>query len=269
MKQKCFPRSCWNASFPTSKWKLPHSNVGRYNSSSFGCAYSRKIISCATNFVSYCPESLCAFHLCNGSNLTKAENIFWQRKFFFFFAKFVFYLVIRVQIDGSGPCVIQCSRYWKYSYLLISFWNQVLWAILVNRQKIFWKRNKETVNQGPVLQSIVSLTSSLVDKMLTVLVSTISNSQLFLLKNVSSFCKCKSYSHFFSKNISVYAIFNYQSFNNMLANDIITFKQLDPGYHIYLERWYFTSQNCIYVIISLCGALNKKGFQMYICHFSS
>ena len=27
-------------------------------------------------------------------------------------------------------------------------------------------------------------------KMLTVLVSTISNSQVFLLKNVSSFCKC-------------------------------------------------------------------------------
>ena len=36
--------------------------------------------------------------------------------------------------------------------------------------------------QGPVVQSVVSLTSSLVVKMLTVLLSTISNSQLFLLK---------------------------------------------------------------------------------------
>ena len=36
--------------------------------------------------------------------------------------------------------------------------------------------------QGPVVQSIISLTSSLVVKMLTVLVSTISNSQVFLLK---------------------------------------------------------------------------------------
>ena len=36
--------------------------------------------------------------------------------------------------------------------------------------------------QGPVVQSIVSLTSLLVVKMLTVLVSTVSNSQLFLLK---------------------------------------------------------------------------------------
>ena len=54
--------------------------------------------------------------------------------------------------------------------------------------------------------------SSLVVKILTVLLSTISNSQLFLLKkNVSSFCRCKSYSHLFSKNISIYAIFNDQS----------------------------------------------------------
>ena len=35
---------------------------------------------------------------------------------------------------------------------------------------------------GPVVQSIVSITSSLMVKMLTVLVSTISNSQVFLLK---------------------------------------------------------------------------------------
>ena len=37
---------------------------------------------------------------------------------------------------------------------------------------------------GPVVQSIVSLTSSLVVKMLTVLVSTIFKSQLFLLKKM-------------------------------------------------------------------------------------
>ena len=64
--------------------------------------------------------------------------------------------------------------------------------------------------------------------MLTVLVSTISNSQVILLKkNVRSFCKCKSYSHFFfSKNISVYAILNDQKFNDTLTNDIVSFEQL-------------------------------------------
>ena len=51
---------------------------------------------------------------------------------------------------------------------------------------------------GSNVQSIVSLPSSLVVKMLTV--GTISNSQVFFLKkNVSSFCKCKSYSHFSAK----------------------------------------------------------------------
>ena len=66
-------------------------------------------------------------------------------------------------------------------------------------------------------------------KMLTVLVSTISNSKVFLLKkNVSSFCNCKSYSHFFSKNISMYAMFNIQSFNDTLTYDIVSFEQLGP-----------------------------------------
>ena len=66
--------------------------------------------------------------------------------------------------------------------------------------------------------------------MLTVLVSTIANSQviIFVEKNVSSFCKCKSYSHFFSKNISIYAIFNDQNFNDKLTNDIVSFEQLGP-----------------------------------------
>ena len=71
--------------------------------------------------------------------------------------------------------------------------------------------------------------------MLTVLGSTISNLQVFLLKKkVSSFCKCKSYSHFFSKNISVHAIFNDQSFNDKLTNDIVSFEQLGPGVLPYL-----------------------------------
>ena len=46
---------------------------------------------------------------------------------------------------------------------------------------------------------------------------------------MSSFCKCKSYSHFFSKHIySLYAIFNIQSFNDTLTNDIVSSEQLGP-----------------------------------------
>ena len=33
---------------------------------------------------------------------------------------------------------------------------------------------------------------------------------------------------FFSKNNSVYAIFIYQSFNDTLTNDIVSFEQLGP-----------------------------------------
>ena len=66
-------------------------------------------------------------------------------------------------------------------------------------------------------------------KILTVPVSTISNSQVFLLKYVSTFRKCKSYSHFFfSKNNNVPTIFNDQSFNDTLTNDIVNFEQLGP-----------------------------------------
>ena len=65
--------------------------------------------------------------------------------------------------------------------------------------------------------------------MLTVLVSKIFYfTGIFAEKNVSSFCKCKSYSHFFSKNISLYAIFNDQSFNDTLTNHIVSFEQLGP-----------------------------------------
>ena len=49
-------------------------------------------------------------------------------------------------------------------------------------QKGIFVCRKATESQGPVIQRFVSLTSSLRVKMLTVLVSTISNSQAFLLK---------------------------------------------------------------------------------------
>ena len=37
---------------------------------------------------------------------------------------------------------------------------------------------------------------------------------------------------FFSKNISIYAIFNDQSFNNTLTKDIVSFEQLGPELQI-------------------------------------
>ena len=109
--------------------------------------------------------------------------------------------------------------------------------------------------QDPVVQSIVSLTSLLVVKILTILVSTISNSQVFLLKkNVSSFCNCKSYSHFFSKTISIYAIFNDQSFNNTLTNGIVSFEQLGPKSH----------KSCLAKIVDMVSPLNYSPYLLLV-----
>ena len=69
--------------------------------------------------------------------------------------------------------------------------------------------------------------------------STISNSQLFLLKNEKLLT-------FFSKNISVYAIFNDQSFNDTLTNDIVGFEQLGPDRHMQCKRSVlYAVQSCV------------------------
>ena len=53
---------------------------------------------------------------------------------------------------------------------------------------------------------------------------------IFTEKNVSSFSKCKSCSlFFFNKHISLCVIFNNQSLNDTLTNDIVGFVQLGPG----------------------------------------
>ena len=62
----------------------------------------------------------------------------------------------------------------------------------------------EIFTQGPVVQSIISLTSSLVVKVLTVLVMSISNSQVVLLKKMwVAFANAKA-THIFSAKILAY-----------------------------------------------------------------
>ena len=38
---------------------------------------------------------------------------------------------------------------------------------------------------------------------------------------------------FFQQNISIYAIFSDQSFNDTLTNGIVSFEQLGPDHHFY------------------------------------
>ena len=85
------------------------------------------------------------------------------------------------------------------------------------------------VEIGTIVQTEFRFTSSLVVKMLAVVVSTISNSQVFCWKKMCvAFAHAKATHIFFSKNISVYAIFNDQSFSDALTNGMVSFEQLGP-----------------------------------------
>ena len=79
---------------------------------------------------------------------------------------------------------------------------------------------------------------------------------------MSSFCKCKGYSHFLNKNICLYAIFNNQSFNETLTNDIVSYEQwaLITGQtyihqsHHHQKLFYWTK----YLVNSFIATGNKK-----------
>ena len=65
---------------------------------------------------------------------------------------------------------------------------------------------KDWPHQGPVVQSVVSLTSSLRVISLTVLAGSIHNILIFFAeKNVSSFCTAKATHIFSAKNFSIFA----------------------------------------------------------------
>ena len=114
----------------------------------------------------------------------------------------------------------QMSDYaWKkynvyFTDAMDDYWLNYMWFCLLIKEL------------GPGFQSIVSLTRLLVIKILTVLLSTITNSQVFLLKKMwVAFANAKATHIFSSKNISIYAIFNDQSFNDTLTNHIVSFQQ--------------------------------------------
>ena len=79
--------------------------------------------------------------------------------------------------------------------------------------------------QGPVVQSIVSLMSSLRVISLTVLADSIYNILIFFAEKATH---CKSYSHFFSKNFQHVCVSLDENFNELLTNDVVSFEQLGP-----------------------------------------
>ena len=81
---------------------------------------------------------------------------------------------------------------------------------------------------GPVVQSVVSLTSSLRVISLTVLADLIYNILIFFAEKMWVL----SYSHFFSKTFQHICVSLNVNFNESLTNDVVIFEQLCPGIFI-------------------------------------
>ena len=101
-------------------------------------------------------------------------------------------------------------------------------------------------DHGSVVQSIVSLTSLLVVKMLTVLVSTISNSQVFFSENMGVAFAYAKPTHIFQQKYLAYMPCLMISFNDMLTNNIVSFEQLGPGVFLF---FFFSSKKYRYLFL--------------------
>ena len=70
-----------------------------------------------------------------------------------------------------------------------------------------------------------------------------------------------------SKNISIYAIFNDQSFNDTLTNDIVSFEQLDPGLqnHLKVKRISLNlSKSKFCVLLKVEDLRNSRKYRRYL-----
>ena len=83
-------------------------------------------------------------------------------------------------------------------------------------------------HQGPVVQSIVSLTSSLRVISLTVLADSIHNILIFFAEKMWVAFALQKLLTFFSKKFQRICVSPHVNFNESLTNDIVSFEQLGP-----------------------------------------
>ena len=85
--------------------------------------------------------------------------------------------------------------------------------------------------QGPVVQSLVSLTSSLRVISLTVLADSVYNSLIFFAEKMwVAFALQKLLTFFFSKKFQHICISLNVKFNELSTNDVVSFEQLGPDF---------------------------------------
>ena len=87
-----------------------------------------------------------------------------------------------------------------------------------------------TIFQGPVVQSVVSLTSSLRVISLTILTDSIYNILIFFAEKMWVAFALQKLLTFFSKKFWHICVSLDLSFNELLTNDVVSFEQLGPGW---------------------------------------
>ena len=118
------------------------------------------------------------------------------------------------------------SRYWMlwcriflFYFYIKTYWVCAHW-ICHNPQEVFWCKNNKT---GP---SCSKLTMSLVNVSLNFDHEIWHICWYFCWKNVSSFCICKSYSHFFSKNACELDIVLTRTVKILTTNELVKLRML-------------------------------------------
>ena len=86
----------------------------------------------------------------------------------------------------------------------------------------------QSINLGPVVQSVVSLTSSLRAISLTILADSIYNFLKFFAEKMWVAFALQKLLTFFQQKISAYTLD--VNFNESLTNDVVSFEQLGPDF---------------------------------------
>ena len=94
------------------------------------------------------------------------------------------------------------------------------------------------INLGPVVQSVVSLTSSLRVISLTVLADSIYNILIFFAEKM-----WVAFAHFFSKKFRHIRVSLDVNFNESLTNDVVSFEQLGPGHLLVITNQFTKFQD--------------------------
>ena len=81
---------------------------------------------------------------------------------------------------------------------------------------------------GPVVQSIVSLTSLLRGQLVKCFTTLLLNTLIFFVEKMRSFCTAKASRIFSTKNIGTFQILAFEIL--MLANDVVSFEHPGPDF---------------------------------------